>query len=73
MIVVDRIEGDLAVLEADGQLLDFPFSALPEGTREGDILLISIDRDHTRSRTERAEARLARLKKRTPQSKTFEI
>ena len=73
MIVVDRIEGDRAVLEADGRLLDFPLGALPPGTSEGDVLQISIDPDRTRKRKARGEARLARLRERTPQTKTFEL
>lgn len=63
MIVVDRIEGDVAVLEVDGRMVDFPAAALPEGTREGDTLQLS----RAPADTAAAEARLRRLKSRTPQ------
>lgn len=63
MIVIDRFEGDCAVLEVDGRRVDFPASALPAGCREGDRL--SFTRD-TPDRSE-AEARLARLKARSDQ------
>jgi hypothetical protein len=64
MIVVDRIEGDVAVLEIGGRRVDVPRAALPEGTKEGDRLAFARlpaedDAD--------AKARLARLKNRTPQ------
>jgi L-alanine-DL-glutamate epimerase-like enolase superfamily enzyme len=64
MIVVDRIEGDVAVLEIAGRRVDVPASELPAGTKEGDRLAFSRlaaedDAD--------AKARLARLKARTPQ------
>ena len=37
-IVVDRVEGEMAVLEVAGRRVDFPLVALPDGVREGDIL-----------------------------------
>lgn len=37
--VVDRIEGDVAVLEIDGERFeDAPLVTLPAGTRQGDVL-----------------------------------
>lgn len=70
MIVVDRFEGDLAVLEIDGARVDVPRSALPEGTREGDTLSFQ----RAPGDTAAAEARLARLKARTPQgSGSFDL
>lgn len=41
MIVVDRIEGTRAVLEIGGERVDVPLAALPEGTAEGDVLLVT--------------------------------
>lgn len=38
MIVVDRIEGTRAILEVDGETVEIPASALPEGAGEGAIL-----------------------------------
>lgn len=62
MIVVDRFEGERAVLEVDGEMVDIPRSALPPGTREGDRLRwVREDSD-----LDDARARLRRLKARTP-------
>lgn len=37
-IVVDRIDGQIAVLEVNGECIHFPVAALPEGCKEGDML-----------------------------------
>lgn len=63
MMMVDRIEGERAVVEFGGELHDIPLACLPEGTREGDRLsFTNLGRD-----TAEAEARLARLRAKTPQ------
>ena len=41
-IVVDRIEGDLAVVEIAGQIIDLPVGILPDGAREGSVLQLTI-------------------------------
>jgi hypothetical protein len=41
-LVIDRFEGDLAVVEVDGEgTLDLPRWILPEGVKEGDHLTVS--------------------------------
>lgn len=67
MIVVDRIEGQRAVLIVGAERVEVPRSALPEGAREGDVLKFVTDAEARKSALTEAEARLARLKKRTPQ------
>jgi len=47
-VVIDRIEGDLAVLvlyEDDGVKFNTPLRLLPEGAREGDHLLMTFAED----------------------------
>lgn len=63
MIVVDRIEGEQAVLEVGGRLVDVPLSELPPGVKEGDRLTFQLAPVDLSA----AEDRLARLKARTPQ------
>ncbi|MBM4365511.1 MAG: DUF3006 domain-containing protein [Deltaproteobacteria bacterium] len=67
MIVVDRIEGDRAVLVAGDESFSLPVALLPAGTREGDVLALVRDDAATVGRREDAAARLERLRKRTPQ------
>lgn len=40
--VVDRIEGETAVLEIGGELVDWPVSLLPEGAEEGHRLQLKL-------------------------------
>jgi len=59
---IDRIEGTIAVLisrEDESVRVNVPFSLLPPGCREGDILTIRIERD--RAATEAAQERVADL------------
>lgn len=38
MYIIDRFEGDIAVVEADETMLDIPRSQLPAEAQEGDVL-----------------------------------
>jgi len=70
MIVVDRIEGARAVLEFGGESLDVPLAALPAGVKAGDVLALSVRAPDPAE----AEARLARLRAKTPQGPgTFDL
>jgi hypothetical protein len=70
MIVVDRIEADVAVVEAAGMWVKIPLSVFPQGTREGDAFRFErVPRDD-----DEAEARLARLKASSKQGPgTFDL
>ena len=60
--VIDRIEGDLAVVlvgEKGEFKLNLPLSLLPEGCKEGDVLNISIERDS--AATDQAKERVTDL------------
>ena len=66
---IDRIEGKTAVLiSLDDEAVRFnlPVSLLPPGCREGDILMVEIERDTpgTRKAKERVSGRIERLKNR---------
>jgi hypothetical protein len=56
--IIDRLEGDKAVLimDADGQALIWPRSELPEGSSEGDCLVISVGKDIAGTEKRRAES-----------------
>jgi hypothetical protein len=64
--VVDRIEGTLAVLiscEDESVRLNLPATLLPPGTREGDIVTLSLERDEeaTRAAKERVSGLIKKL------------
>lgn len=74
-ITVDRIEGDRVVVEfaSDSgtiETVSIPLAALPTGTQEGATLTLHAEG----SDTSEAEARLARLRKKTDQGPgTFDL
>ncbi|PJB47501.1 MAG: DUF3006 domain-containing protein, partial [Deltaproteobacteria bacterium CG_4_9_14_3_um_filter_63_12] len=41
-IVVDRIEGSVAVLEVGNEYVNFPVAALPKGAGEGAVLAFTL-------------------------------
>lgn len=59
-VTIDRIEGDTAVLEVGGRLVDWPAEALPPGCEEGSRLRLSFVREEPA--LDEASARLARLR-----------
>jgi hypothetical protein len=66
---IDRIEGTLAVLiaeEDESVWFTLPISLLPAGCREGDIVVIGIERDieATTAARERVSGRIENLKSR---------
>ncbi|MDH7577337.1 MAG: DUF3006 domain-containing protein [Bacillota bacterium] len=42
MLIIDRFEGDWAVIEFGDKTFDIPRSLLPKEAREGDVIQISI-------------------------------
>ncbi len=66
MIVVDRIEGEVAVLEIDGATVEIPAAALPAGAGEGAVLALTLDPDAQGDVASQARERLDRLKGRGP-------
>ncbi len=66
MIIIDRIEGDYAVLEAEEEMLHIALSELPAEAGEGDILVQTeqgwmIDAQATQERREAIAARRQRM------------
>lgn len=57
--IIDRFEGDIAVIEIDGQTKDFERSLLPVEAKAGDVVIIGnpimIDREGTGERRERVK------------------
>ncbi len=66
-LTLDRIENSTAVLllrDDESIKIDFPLFLLPPGSKEGDILNLSIDKDiqETEAAKERVSALLDKLK-----------
>ena len=61
-LTIDRIEGDWAVCEYEkGKTLNLPAALLPANAKEGDALLLTVDRELTDERKARAEELRKRL------------
>ena len=66
-IAVDRIEGDRAILDVGGELIEVPAAALPEGAVEGSRVRLETAEpapeadDGAQKRLERLRARSASL------------
>ena len=61
MIVIDRFEGDFAVIETDNGMINIPRSELPTVAKEGDTLRIVIDTDDTDLRKKRIDGMMDEL------------
>lgn len=52
-VIIDRFEGDLAIVEMDGeQMASIPKVLLPEKAKEGTVISIEIDQAETDKRKE---------------------
>lgn len=63
MFVLDRIEGDRALIEWGEEIIEIPLALLPTGVKEGNLLRISIsiEENETEARKERLEEKAKRL------------
>ena len=66
MIAVDRVEGEHAVLDIDGQQVSIPARLLPPGAAEGSVLVLALA--DASAVLDEARARLARLAEATPEA-----
>ena len=62
MIVIERIEGHRAILEADGEIFEIAATILPPGSAEGDVLELRPCEDAKANIQGENEARLNRLR-----------
>lgn len=66
-LIVDRFEGEWAVCEyGDGKMLELPRTVLPKDVRDGDVLLITVDRKATIEREAYADELRNRMFRRNP-------
>lgn len=60
--VIDRFEDQLVVVESvEGEIINIPKAIVPSGAREGDLLIISIDKEETGEREIRIKEKFNRL------------
>ena len=66
MIAVDRIEGQIAILDVMGETVEIPVSILPPDTNEGDVLTLTRVENGKDMLDRENKARLERLRSRDP-------
>ena len=61
-IIVDRFEGDFAVVELEnGQMIDCPKALLPSNAKEGSIINITVDEKATEEKLQKVTERMNKL------------
>ena len=61
MLIIDRFEGEYAVVETDKGMINIPRADLPTGAKEGDALKLTIDADGTKARKKRIDGMMNSL------------
>jgi hypothetical protein len=61
MLIIDRFEGNFAVVETSTGMVNIPRVDIPKTAREGDTLIFLIDKDATDKRKERIEKKMNKL------------
>lgn len=61
-LIIDRFEGDFAVIELpDGKMIDCPKALLPDDAKEGSILNITVDETATNDKLKKVTDRMNKL------------
>lgn len=61
-IIVDRFEGNIAVIELEnGQMIDCPKALLPANAKEGSIINITVDENATNAKLKEVTERMNKL------------
>lgn len=55
MIIVDRFEDKVAVVEYEGKFYNIPRAWLPSGAKEGDVILVTVKVDEKATAQRRDE------------------
>lgn len=63
MLIIDRFEGDWAVIEDGSKTFNIPRMLVPKGAREGDIIVVqvTVDREATTARKSQMQGLAADL------------
>ena len=55
MLVIDRIEGYMAVIEDNGSTMEIPARYLPDNAKEGDVIKLIVDEVSTKRKKQSIE------------------
>ncbi len=61
MLIIDRFEYEIAIVEGDREIIEIPKHHLPAEAKEGDVIKIIIDEQKTEERRQQIEELSAKL------------
>ena len=61
MLIIDRFEGDFAVIETENGFINIPRKDVPSNANEGDVLELSFKRNETEKRKEHIDGMMNSL------------
>ena len=61
MLIIDRFESEIAIVEGDRELIEIPKHHLPAEAKEGDVIKILIDEEKTVARRKKIKELSAEL------------
>ena len=61
MLIIDRFEGEFAVVETNNGQINIPRIDIPADAREGDVILMGVDKSGTAARKKSIERRMNKL------------
>jgi len=61
LLIIDRFEGDFAVVETGDGFVNIPRADIPTGAQEGDVLTLGLDKAGTEARKERIDGMMNKL------------
>ncbi len=59
--IVDRIENGIAVIETESGTLELELKYLPDGTKEGNVIKLTLSPEEEQKRQERIKKKMDRL------------
>ena len=61
MLIIDRFEGDFVVVETANGFVNIPRTDVPTAAKEGDVLVLSLDKNETEVRKKRIDGMMNSL------------
>ena len=55
MLIIDRFEGDFAVIETSDGMVSIPVPDIPKDCKEGDVLVLAVDSSAAKKRKKRVD------------------
>jgi len=61
MLIIDRFEGEFAVIETSNGFINIPKIDLPDNAKESDVLTLSLDKCETEARKKHIEGMMSNI------------